>query len=139
MNRKNPQLILQYLPHETNQAKTDNFRVLWDSLRDKNAGDSLNIASLHNYGGGRAYNRTGERIVSVCFYPWTAMSVLCDGRVVTCCMDYNGQQVLGDLNSQTVMDIWNGPVLASVRKKFGKLDYSGFASCRNCDWVQRRS
>jgi hypothetical protein len=137
MKRKNPQLILQYIPQETNNAKTEEFRVLWSSLIDKNAGDCLNITSLHNYGGGRTYNRAGDKIVSVCFYPWTAMSVLCDGRVITCCMDYNGVQVMGDLNSQTVAEIWNGPVLSSVRRKFGKREYSGFPTCMCCDWVHR--
>jgi len=134
---KNPQLTIQYIPQETNNAGTDEFRALWNSLIDKNAGDRLNITSLHNYGGGRAYNRAGERIVSICFYPWTAMSVLCDGRVVICCMDYNGVQVMGDLNLQTVTEIWNGPVLSSVRMKFGKREYSGFATCMSCDWVHR--
>jgi hypothetical protein len=138
MKRKNPQLILQYLPHETNNAKTQEFRVLWNSLMDKHVGDCLNITSLHNYGGGRAYNHVGNKIASVCFYPWMAMSVLCDGRVVTCCMDYNGDQVLGDLNSQTVKEIWNGPVLSSTRRKIGKLEYSGFPTCMYCDWVHRR-
>jgi hypothetical protein len=138
MKRKNPRLILQYLSHETNNAETEEFSALWSSLIDKNAGDCLNITSLHNYGGGRAYNRVGERIVSICFYPWTAMSVLCDGRVVTCCMDYNGVQVMGDLNFQTVKEIWNGPELSSTRRKFGKLEYSGFPTCMCCDWVHRR-
>ena len=137
MKRKNPQLILQYLPHETNNAKTEEFRVLWCSLIDKNVGDCLNLSSLHNYGGGRAYNRVGEKIVSICFYPWTAMSVLCDGRVVTCCMDYNGVQAMGDLNFQSVKEIWNGPVLSAIRGKFGNLDYSGFPACLCCDWVRR--
>lgn len=138
MQRKNPQLILQYLPHETNHARTEEFRVLWRSVIDKEVGDCLNITSVHNYGGGRAYNRVGDKISSICFYPWTAMSVLCDGRVVTCCMDYDGAQVLGDLNYQTVMELWNGPVLSSIRRKFGKLEYSGFPTCMGCDWVRRR-
>ena len=138
MKRKNPQLILQYLPHPTNHAKTEEFRALWRSVMDKTVGDCLNITSLHNYGGGRAYNRVGDKIVSICFYPWTAMSVLYDGRVVSCCMDYNGAQVLGDLNCQTVMELWNGPVLSSTRRKFGKLEYSGFPTCMGCDWVRRR-
>jgi len=137
LKRKHPQLILQYIPQDTNNAKTDEFRVLWNSLTNKNAGDCLNITSLHNYGGGRAYNRVADKIASVCFYPWTAMSVLCDGKVVTCCMDSNGAQVMGDLNSQTVTEIWNGPVLSSVRKKFGNLEYSGFPTCMSCDWVHR--
>ncbi len=138
MKRKNPQLIVQYLPHQTNHAATKDFRCIWSSLLDKDAGDSLNTASLHNYGGGRAYNLADSEIISTCFYPWTAMTVLWDGSVVTCCMDYNGVQVVGDLNTQTVGEVWNGQTLSSVRKKFGNLDYNGFAACKGCDWVSRR-
>lgn len=138
LNKTTPKLILQYLPQEANGAKTKEFRSLWRSVLDKRVGDCLNFSSLDNFGGGRAYNPVGERIVSVCFYPWAALSVLCDGRAVTCCMDYNGVQGAGDLNFQSVTEIWNGPVLSSIRRNFGKLDYSGFPTCLCCDWVRRR-
>ena len=138
LKKRTPRLILQYLPQEANEGKTKEFQSLWRSVLDKRAGDRLNRSALHNYGGGRAYNRVGERIVSVCFYPWTALSVLWDGRAVTCCMDYNGVQGVGDLNCQSVKEIWNGPVLCAIRRNFGKLDYSGFPACRGCDWVRRR-
>ena len=138
MKSQTPRLILQYLPNETNHAKTADFRALWSPLIDARGGDRLNVASLHNYGGGRAYNPLGKKIVSVCYFPWTSMSVLWDGRVVTCCMDSNGVQVLGDLNSQSVQDVWNGPVLAGVRSDFRKLDYSKYPVCLSCDWVRRR-
>jgi hypothetical protein len=138
LKKRTPKLILQYLPQEANGAKTQEFQSLWRSVLDKRAGDCLNFSSLDNFGGGRAYNRVGERIVSVCFYPWAALSVLCDGRAVTCCMDYNGVQGVGDLNFQSVREIWNGPVLSAIRRNFGKLDYSGFPTCLCCDWVRRR-
>jgi hypothetical protein len=138
LKKRTPKLILQYLPQKANGAKTQEFQSLYRSVLDKRAGDCLNRSSLHNYGGGRAYNRVGERIVSVCFYPWTALSVLYDGRAVTCCMDYNGVQGVGDLNFQSVMEIWNGPVLSAIRSNFGKLDYRGFPTCLRCDWVTRR-
>jgi hypothetical protein len=138
LNKRTPKLILQYLPQEANGAKTEEFQSLWRSVLDKRAGDCLNFSSLDNFGGGRAYNPVGERIVSVCFYPWAALSVLCDGRAVTCCVDYNGVQGVGDLNFQSVKEIWNGPVLCSIRRNFGKLDYSGFPTCLCCDWVRRR-
>ena len=138
MERKNPRLILQYLPVETNNANTAEFRSLWGRLIDSNAGDCLNVSSLHNYGGRRAYNRLAHEIVSVCYFPWTSMSVLWDGRVVTCCMDSDGVQVLGDLNFQSVREAWNGPELSGVRNNFGKLDYSNYPVCLSCDWVRRR-
>lgn len=76
IKKTTPKVILEYLPQETNRAKVKEFHSLWRPVLDKRAGDRLNRSSLHNYGGGRAYNRVGERIVSVCFYPWTALSVL---------------------------------------------------------------
>jgi len=138
MKRDTPRLILQYLPNETNSARTAEFRSLWGPLIDPSVGDCLNVATLHNYGGGRTYNRLGKKIVSVCYFPWTSMSVLWDGRVVTCCMDSNGVQVLGDLNFQSVEDVWNGPVLSGVRNDFKKFDYSKYPVCLSCDWVRRR-
>jgi hypothetical protein len=138
LKKRTPKLILQYLPQETNGARTEAFQSLWRPILDKGAGDRLHQSALHNYGGGKAYNRVGERIVSVCFYPWSALSVLWDGRAVTCCMDYNGVQGVGDLNSQSVMEIWNGPVMSAIRRSFGKRDYSGFPTCLRCDWVGRR-
>jgi len=138
LGKGTPRLILQYLPQEANEARTREFRSLWRPILDKGVGDRLNCSSLHNYGGGRMYNRLGGRIASVCFYPWTALSVLWDGRAVTCCMDYNGVQGVGDLSHQSVVEVWNGPVLSTIRRNFGKLDYSGCPTCLGCDWVCRR-
>jgi hypothetical protein len=138
MKRRHPRLILQYLPTEANHARTNEFRALWEPLIDEKAGDCLNVTALHNYGGGRGYNQMGKKIVSVCYFPWTSMSVLWDGRVVTCCMDSNGVQVLGDLNSQTVKEVWTGPALTDVRDDFRKLQYDAYPVCRSCDWVRRR-
>ncbi|MEO8305565.1 MAG: radical SAM protein [Betaproteobacteria bacterium] len=138
MKRSNPRLIIQYLPAETNRAPPEVFRALWEPLIDEKAGDRLNVTALHNYGGGRDYNPVGKKIVSVCYFPWTSMSVLWDGRVVTCCMDSNGLQVLGDLNSRTVEEVWTGPVVNGVRDDFKKLRYDAYPVCQSCDWVRRR-
>lgn len=138
LNKRTPKLILQYIPQEENGAKTEEFQSLWRFILDKNAGDCLNISSLDNFGGGKSYNVVGKKIVSVCFYPWSALSVLWDGRAVICCIDYNGVQGVGDLNFQSIMEIWNGPELSAIRRNFGKLDYSGFPTCLRCDWVSRR-
>jgi len=137
LKSETPRLVLQYLPNETNHAKVAEFKSLLAPLIDRQRGDTLNVATLHNYGGGRAYNPLGKKIDSVCYFPWTSMSVLWDGRVVTCCMDSNGVQVVGDLNKQTVQEVWNGPVLSELRKDFGNLDYEKYPVCMTCDWVRR--
>ena len=46
-------------------------------------------------------NRSNQ-ISGTCSYPWTTMVILHDGKVVTCCLDYNGVQVVGDVNKDTI-------------------------------------
>ncbi|MBF0200655.1 MAG: radical SAM protein, partial [Desulfamplus sp.] len=138
MNKKRPKLILQYLPQKTNGAATKEFKSMWRSALDKRMGDCLNISSPDNFGGGRAYNPVGEKIASVCFYPWSALSVLWNGKAVTCCMDYNGDQEVGNVNLHSVKEIWNGSEMSDIRKNFGRLDYGGFPTCQYCDWVHRQ-
>ena len=39
-----------------------------------------------------------------------------DGRVVPCCFDFDAKVVLGDLKTQTMEEIWNGPAYIELRK-----------------------
>ena len=55
--------------------------------------------------------------MSICFYPWAALSVLCDGRAVTCCVDYNGVQGVGDLNVQSIKEVLEWACVGSDPKE----------------------
>lgn len=43
------------------------------------------------------------------------LTVLSDGRVVPCCNDYEGVLVLGDLNRDSLADVWNSSLLQRLR------------------------
>jgi radical SAM protein with 4Fe4S-binding SPASM domain len=66
-----------------------------------------------------------------CYYPWHSISVLSDGRAVPCCRDCNGDYVLGDLNYESVSDIWNGKRMQMLRKAFNAGDRNN-ELCRFC-------
>ena len=51
-----------------------------------------------------------------CFWPWSRLVVLWDGRVVPCCYDYDAKVVLGDLNKQTLKEVWNSKEMQNFRK-----------------------
>lgn len=64
------------------------------------------------------------------------IGVLCDGRVVPCCLDHDGDMVLGDLLSQTLDDILSGERARNI--------YNGFSGrkareelCRRCGYARR--
>jgi len=52
-----------------------------------------------------------------------------DGRVVTCCMDSNVFQVLGDLQLPECSGSVEWTVLSGVRDNFRKFDYSQYPVC----------
>ena len=69
LKKRTPKLILQYLPQDANEAKTEEFQSLWRSVLDKSAGDRLNRGALHNYGGGRGVQPCGRKDRVCLFLP----------------------------------------------------------------------
>jgi radical SAM protein with 4Fe4S-binding SPASM domain len=56
------------------------------------------------------------------------MVVYYDGKVALCNHDWNTQLKLGDLNHQTITNVWTGEAYQKVRR----LPRSQVASCQDC-------
>ncbi len=52
-----------------------------------------------------------------CVLPFRDMDIWADGKAVLCCQDWNEEFVVGDLNTQTLHEIWQGPQMTEVRSK----------------------
>ena|SRR5579883_1020509 len=59
----------------------------------------------------------------VCSKPWQRMTIAHDGRVHQCISDYAGKNVIGNVNKETLLSIWNGPKNEAVREAFRKHEY----------------
>jgi radical SAM protein with 4Fe4S-binding SPASM domain len=73
-----------------------------------------------------------EKIRVKCPFPWKNISITWDGNVVPCCNDYNDKYVLGNARNNSLMEIWNGDRMQSLRREFlsGKISNSLCANCR---------
>ncbi len=84
--------------------------------------------------GGEAPNR--EIVVSfnndTCALPFRQMVVRPDGKVSLCCNDPLGRETMGDLNEQTLSDIWFGEKYTRVRELLAK-GREHIVKCANCD------
>jgi hypothetical protein len=79
--------------------------------------------------------------IEVCSEPFQCLIVLWDGRVCCCCMDPNGELLVGDMNKNTIMEIWNGPELARIRnmQMIGHREAMPLCdSCTCAKWNPRR-
>jgi radical SAM protein with 4Fe4S-binding SPASM domain len=122
LGRKRPKLILSFV-RQDNSTEEQAFIDHWSAVADK-----IHITELHNWAG--TLKRRADVNVP-CYRQWLTFTVLWDGRVSLCCADLDGHVVLGDLNSQTIADIWNSDAYRRVRREH--LESGGPDICRNCD------
>jgi len=70
-----------------------------------------------------------------CIHATSHMTVLWDGRVNLCCMDPLGRKIFGDLNQQTVAEVW----LSEERQRYAAMHNEGRGTecevCRDCNIV----
>lgn len=69
-----------------------------------------------------------------CFYLWETLVILWNGKVVVCCQDLLGELEVGDLNKDTLLEIWNNKKMQELRYKQLKGEIS-MVPCNRCpDW-----
>ena len=128
LGRKRPKLILSFV-RQNNSADEHAFIEHWRKIADK-----IHVTELHNWAG----TLTLESNVNYpCYRPWLTFTVLWDGRVSLCCADFDGKIILGDLNTQTIREIWNAEPYRAARRQH--LESGGPDVCRACDLPRKDS
>jgi len=108
----------------------DDFRKLFDLKQSKNARviekpcEALDVneeTDLH----GKFYG-----CVQGAFFTWVV--IFADGRVTHCCYDAHGDQVMGDLKTQSLREIVEGDRLAVMQEMFERRDFTQLPRCAEC-------
>jgi hypothetical protein len=61
------------------------------------------------------------------------LTVLWDGRVALCCMDIDGEVILGDLNTQSITEVFNSPIATSYRESHRQGRWGYEKLCETCN------
>lgn len=108
----------------------DDFRMLFDLKKYRNARviektcEALDVneeTDLH----GKFYG-----CVQGAFFTWVV--IFADGRVTHCCYDAHGDQVLGDLKTQSLNEILDSPRFAAMQDDFARRDFTNLPRCAEC-------
>lgn len=59
--------------------------------------------------------------------------ILSTGQVILCCMDWNRRYILGDINQQSISEIWNSEKYRELRRNIQNSTDKDFI-CNNCEW-----
>jgi len=71
-------------------------------------------------------------LLRCCPLPFFQMTVLANGKVILCCNDWERKTIIGDLNKQTIREVWNSDEMNEIRHKIISGRYNEVAACKEC-------
>lgn len=144
LGKRKPYTVLQsvtvYEEQETSW-KREEFRHRFDGLLI----DQFLVREVHSWRGLFAKKEDfllkpwGKRY-NPCPFIWNTMSILWDGTVVPCCLDFWGVYPAGHVTNASLRDLWNGEPLLALRRSLAHEEYEGHPLCGKCEllWEERR-
>ncbi|MGA2466802.1 MAG: radical SAM protein [Thermodesulfobacteriota bacterium] len=137
MNSENPEVFVQFLEMDINTDEKENFIKFWTAQ-----GTIVKIRPKVSWAGMiNAPNLIlGNEERWPCYWAMQTMSITDTGKVVTCAVDLDAKYVAGDVNEESLREIWNGGLKKirqlHISKKFEDLP----KICRDCkDWQSARA
>jgi len=79
------------------------------------------------------HKRFNQTNIAPCTQLWKWMVIYWDGSVVLCCADMFSQTIVGDLKSNSISEIWNGPNMKSYRNQMVGRKRFEVPLCQDCD------
>jgi len=133
-----------------NQARGHPIRIEIQKMRsrltlEETVDDFRNLFDLKQYRNARVIEKTCEALdvneetdlhgkfygcVQGAFFTWVV--IFADGRVTHCCYDAHGDQVLGDLKTQSLHEILDSPRFATMQDAFARRDFTNLPRCAEC-------
>jgi radical SAM protein with 4Fe4S-binding SPASM domain len=114
-----------YVGNENNKSKDNiNINEINEINEDKN--------NINNF------IASNKKLSSACTFPWYSLVILFNGKVTPCPQDFFANIILGDVNYESLKDIFNNNKMQKLRNKFKNkttsFDFSdNFVVCNKCD------
>jgi radical SAM protein with 4Fe4S-binding SPASM domain len=137
MNSDKPEVFVQFVEMDCNKDEKKDFIEFW-----KKQGAIIKIRPKVSWAGQiDAPNLLlDNKDRWPCHWAMQTMSITDTGKVVTCAVDLDAKFVAGDVNEQSLKEIWNRK-LKELRRLHTIKFFEGLPDhCRNCkDWQSARS
>lgn len=127
---KKPVINLSFVESENNFQETEGYLKKW-----RRQADNISVSFLHNWAGGRGVEKPlGETRRDPCRLIWTDMVISWNGDVPICCNDYENKVILGNVENQSIEEIWGGERLKKLREYHRRGEFEKISVCRDCDY-----
>jgi MoaA/NifB/PqqE/SkfB family radical SAM enzyme len=133
-------IAVRFITSEWNAAEKPEFLNYWNSLLDTTGRvDYVETDPIHNWGYGDPHAAYGN---SPCPHI-ELMTILSDGAVSACCLDYKAIHNFGNVADQPLLEIFNGPKAMEFRAIHLARQRGTLKMCSTCNvaefWSDRVS
>ena len=113
---------------EENKDDEESWKNYWGKKLDE-----IFIWEPHNWAGLRNYRELDSTNQTSCGRPINGpLYIHVDGKVSVCCWDINKQLIVGDMNKQTIDEVYNSDEYIRIKEKHRKNDFEGLL-CKGCE------
>lgn len=124
IKRANFRVRVTMVINEENAHEVKLFKEQW--------GEYAKISGYANWGGVRHSKMEKKKAKKYCDRTSHTMAILWDGRVCMCCMDYDGKAIFGDLNKDTLQEVYDR--MAEIRELHKKGNFK-MIPCKDCNFT----
>jgi len=130
---KQPIIYVRMIINKDNKNEEELFRNKW-----KNKPVIIETRLAHNYGGNikntSLRRKTTKKIKRYpCYHFWLSPAIHWNGDFSICCNDWGRKAVLGNIQNQTVKQLWNSEKIKQYRQNQLKNNHKIPSICTNCD------
>lgn len=136
-NASTPKVFVQFVEMDINKDEKDDFIEFWQAQ-----GATVKIRPKVSWGGlidapNLVFDNKDRW---PCYWAMRTMSITDRGKAVTCAVDLNARFIAGDINKQSLKEVWIGKLNELRRMHLDKKWDSLPENCRNCrDWQSARA
>lgn len=125
-----PFVVIQFIKMPENESEVELFLQKWrysgvEAVRVKPVVDFFSQKKSKQ-----------ASLTSRCLYPYRMVNIFFDGQVIPCCEDNFAKYPLGNLQENSLPEIWNGSKAQFLRCKLASGKRSEISICRQCHYPQ---
>ncbi len=124
---------VSYVVSKETEAKVEKFRQLWEGKVDKVIFQDFDFQGGQQAGSFTQIKEKKKRLP--CSYFWYRMNINIEGKIIFCADDWWETDLFGDVNKESITDIWTGEHYEKLRKIHINREFDKLKVCGECrDW-----
>ncbi len=126
-------ILFKDLETPEGKAFIENWERFWNGLKKEQ--DRIYMKRPHSWGNQHSWQDNipqYDLCYHPCILPWSTFNINSDGSVPLCGQDYEAKHCMGNVNDNTIQEIWTGEPFQEVRRLHSQGNRNELSFCRGC-------